>query len=146
MQPAPPPSLSPPTLPLPSSSFSTLTGWAGDDDYKFHGQHHPHLLASSSMRSWPETSSTHTSMVASPTSPSPWYTAHHDTGVVWGADPSQGTMQRPQLHHPGLPTTSTDWDRMEYRAGTDMGLAVGPNPVPRTLDFQEELRRMHGGG
>jgi len=134
---SPPPVSSPPTLSLPplssssyyqprippqssptfpSSSFSTLTGWAGD--YKYH---------ESDVRSWP---SDHEPAPSS--SSSSWYN-NNNTG--WGTS-------RPELQHAHLSMDSEDWDRLEYRAASNLHLPVEP---PRQLDFMGELNRMHGG-
>ncbi|KAF8901887.1 hypothetical protein CPB84DRAFT_1776927 [Gymnopilus junonius] len=110
----PPPQTSPS---FPSSSFSTLTGWAGDYKYQ-----------SSNVRSWP---SNNAPPPVSSASPPGWY----DHGGTWGAS-------RSELHHPHLSMDSSDWDRIEHRAASDPHLQSEP---PRQLDFLTELRRLHGG-
>ncbi|KDR69811.1 hypothetical protein GALMADRAFT_255628 [Galerina marginata CBS 339.88] len=107
----------PPTPPsVPSSSFSTLTGWAGD--YKYH---------TSDARTWPPDQAPNTSSLSSG-----WY--GNDGTTSWGSD-------RPELQRPHLSMDSEDWDHVEYRAASNLHLPVEP---PRQLDFMGELRRLHG--
>jgi hypothetical protein len=106
------PPMSPAPSAFPSSSFSTLIGWAGE--YKHYA---------SDIRPWPGNTSPEAS------SSSPWYTP--ENAPAWGTDP-------PQLQHPQLSQESSDWDRLEYRAASDLHLPVEPH---RQLSFQEELRR-----
>lgn len=108
--------ISPTTPPsFPSSSFSTLTGWAGD--YKDNV---------SDVRSWPSEQASSSS--------SAWYNS--EGALSWNND-------REELRHSHLAIDSEDWDHLEYRAAaSDPRYQVQP---PRQLDFMSELRRMHGG-
>ena len=109
-----------PTPPVvPSSSFSSLTGWAGD--YKD---------PSSDMRSWPPAGSSNPIASSSSPSSSTWYS---QDGSIWGANSSSNQP-------PPLQMTHSDWDRIEDRAANGLRLQVDP---PRQLDFMTELRRMH---
>ncbi|KAF8805108.1 hypothetical protein BYT27DRAFT_7224879 [Phlegmacium glaucopus] len=105
-----------PQSPLPPSSFSTLTGWAGD--YKVQPN------------AWPDTPAPPSS--SSPTSSSHWYSP--DGTFHWGG----GRFEHG--HCPSL--DSQDWDRLEYRAASDLHLAVEPL---RPMTFQDEIRRLQGG-
>jgi len=108
-----------PPLSFPSSSFSTLTGWAGD--YKHHH---------SEPRAW---SNQTPPLSAPPISGTGW---HNTPGSFnWG-------VTRPQLDHAHLSHDSEDWDRLEHRAASDLGLPVEP---PRQLTFDDEIRRLQHG-
>lgn len=104
---------------LPSSSYSALSGWAGD--YKSQPLHDGN---------WSE----HTLANASPSSAiaesSTWYS--NQELYNWSAT-------RSQLQHPPLSVDSHDWDRHEQRVASDMNLRVDS---PRHLDFHDQL---HGG-
>jgi len=113
----------PPTSPspFPSSSYSALSGW--DGDYK---------PQQASMRSWPESH--------------PLPNAPHTSSstVSWYSDQElyNWTGTRPELQHTVLSVDPHDWDRHERRASSDMNLRVEPQ---RQLNFDDELRRLHGG-
>ncbi|KAH9485818.1 Repressor ROX1 [Psilocybe cubensis] len=101
---------------VPSSSFSTLTGWAGE----FRNNN-------MDMKPWltdPETNHPSRS----------WYSGESSLSMVTG---------RPDLHRPQLAIDPDDWDRIEYRTASDLHLSV--EPPPRQLDFIGELRRAQGG-
>lgn len=90
---------------LPSSSYSALSGWAGD--YKSHPIHEGSINPSSAIAE----------------SPSPWY---NDPDIYdWGPT-------RSQLQHAPLSVNSQDWDRHEHRVASHMNLRV-ESPCP--LDF-----------
>ncbi|KAF9476868.1 hypothetical protein BDN70DRAFT_934689 [Pholiota conissans] len=114
-----------PMSPTPSSSFSTLTGWAGE--YKHHSM--------ADFAPWPDNHHHHhnhnnTAAGSSPaTSSSPWYTT--ENAPAWGT--------APQLQHSHMAQEASDWDHLEYRAAGDLHLPV--EPPRRLLSFQEELRR-----
>lgn len=96
-----------------SSSFSTLTGWAGENKH-----------AISEQQVWPDS----TSPAQSAPSNS-WYSPENTS--TWGMSP-------PQLQHTQLSHEREDWERLEYRAASDLHLPVEPQ---RQLSFQDELRR-----
>lgn len=107
-----------PSSPLPPSSFSTLTGWAGD--YK------------AQPSTWPDLSSTSAPLSSSSTtSSSNWYSP--ESSFNW----SGGRFEHG--HCPSL--DSQDWDRLEYRTATDLHLAVEPL---RPMTFHDEIHRAHG--
>lgn len=107
---------------LPPSSFSTLTGWAGDSK-----------MQSSNFKGWPD----HSSLMSVPppsspsTSPSNWYAP--DGTFHWGGG---------RFEHHSPTVDSQDWDRLEYRAASGLHLAVEPL---RPMTFHDEIRRLHGG-
>ena len=101
-----------PPISFPSSSFSTLTGWAGD--YKY--QH-----------SEPRALSNQPPPLSAPLG---WYNSQ--SSFNWG-------MTRPQVEHAHLSHDPEDWDRLEHRAASDLGLQVEP---PRQLTFDDEIRRL----
>jgi hypothetical protein len=121
---APPPSSNssfyyssrPPPPPLPPSSYSALSGWAGD--YKSHPLHEGNI------RNWPE----HTLANAPPAiiGSSAWY--NDQEMFNWSA-------ARSQLQHAPLSIDSHDWDRHEQRVASQMNLRV---ESPRHLDFQNQ--------
>jgi len=138
-----PPMSSPPTLSLPPlsgsglyysnvppappvffpSSFSTLTGWQGD--YK-------HL--SSEPRAWSgQPPPLPAPPISSPPSSSEWYNS--EGSCNWG-------VTYPQVDHPHLSHDSEGWDRVEYRAASNLGLQVEP---ARQLTFDNEIRRLQHG-
>ncbi|KAF8161580.1 hypothetical protein B0H34DRAFT_701607 [Crassisporium funariophilum] len=108
--------VSPVTPTIPSSSFSTLTGWAGD--YKHQ---------TSNVRTWPAHNT-----VSKLSSSSNWY--DNEGGIHWDAS-------RRELQHPGTALDGHDWNRLEYRAASELHLEVEP---PRQMNFHDEIRRMHG--
>ncbi|KAF9524966.1 hypothetical protein CPB83DRAFT_860322 [Crepidotus variabilis] len=110
---------------VPSSTFSTLSGWDGDSF-----KHPPTPITSA--RAWSDHTTSRSSPIPSPSiNSSGWY---NSSGMyAWGD-------HRPQLQHTPLSLDSQDWDRQEYRASSQMHLRTDP---PRQVDFQEELRRMN---
>ncbi|PPQ91150.1 hypothetical protein CVT25_003055 [Psilocybe cyanescens] len=107
--------ISPQTSSFPSSSFSTLTGWAGD-----------YRNNTSAMKTWSSDNILNHSSRS-------WYNS--EAALSWGPG-------RPELHRPHLAVDSEDWDRIEYRTASNLHLPVEP---PRQLDFIGELRRAQGG-
>lgn len=106
-----------PSSPLPPSSFSTLTGWAGD--YK------------AQTSTWPDPSTSAPPSSSSSTSSSHWYSP--ESSLDWNGG---------RFEHGHCPTLdSQDWDRLEYRTAADLHLAVDPL---RPMTFHDEIRRVHG--
>jgi len=110
-----------PTSPLPPSSFSTLTGWAGD--YK---------VETSNPNAWPDTPSTAPPSSSSSTSSPNWYSP--DGTFHWGG----GRFE----HGHCQSLDSQDWDRLEYRAASNLHLPVEPL---RPMTFHDEIHRLQGG-
>ncbi|PPQ99010.1 hypothetical protein CVT24_003492 [Panaeolus cyanescens] len=135
-----PPTATPrPNQGLPASSFSTLSGWAGEYNGKFHSHAwgeavQPHQLHT--IQPHPTSSQTdithqqpHSPGEQYPQSPAhPWYSQQNDTWT--------GTLQ-----HAPMAITSQDWDRMEYRAATEMQSPSGG--TPRSMSFIDESRQSH---
>ena len=132
---APPPSSSsgfyypsrPPPPSLPSSSYSALSGWAGD--YKSHPIHE------GSIKNWPE----HTLPNPSPSALAE--SSSSSSSSAWYNEPEMynWSATRSQLQHNPLSVDSQDWDRHEQRVASHMNLRTDS---PRHLDFHEQL---HGG-
>jgi hypothetical protein len=114
-----------PSSPVPPSSFSTLTGWAGDP-YKTQTSTWPPAEPSSTSApplSWSSSSTTSSS--------SNWYSPD-SSSLHWGGRFEHG-------HCPSL--DSQDWDRVEYRTAIDLHLPVEPL---RPMTFLDEVHRAHG--
>lgn len=124
---------------LPASSFSTLTGWAGEYNGKFQsrvwGEERPPSHQIHTIQPHPTSSQT----PASHSQPTNEHYSHSPSSHPWY--PQQSNTWSSTLQHAPMNLSSQDWDRMEYRAASEMHLQV--EPPPRPLSFIEEARQAH---